>query len=103
MSTIAKLSGHDFDRMVMRGAFFDLEPMKVELIYGELRFTNPAGPVHEGEIQFLMEWSILHTNRQDTMVRVQSSINCGDIVPNQTLSWSRPPSGTVRHTRTYCY
>ena len=58
MSAIAKLSGKDFDRMVLRGAFFDLEPMKVELIYGELRFANPAGPVHEAEMQFLMEWSI---------------------------------------------
>lgn len=49
MSTIAKLSGSDFNRMVQRGAFVDLLPLKVELIYGELRFLNPAGPVHEGE------------------------------------------------------
>ena len=46
MSTIAKLTGDDFDRMVQRGAFVDLEPLKIELIYGELRFMNPAGPVH---------------------------------------------------------
>ncbi len=89
MSTIAKLSGNDFDRMVLRGAFTDLEPMKVELIYGELRFMNPAGPVHEGEIQFLMEWSILHTSRQEIMVRVHSSINCGDHRPEPDLVWSR--------------
>lgn len=89
MSTIAKLSGNDFDRMVLRGAFTDLEPMKVELIYGELRFMNPAGPVHEGGIQFLMEWSILHTSRQEIMVRVQSSINCGDHRPEPDLVWSR--------------
>ena len=89
MSTIAKLSGSDFDRMVLRGAFVDLEPIKVELIYGELRFMNPAGPVHEGEVQFLMEWSILHTSRQEIMVRVQSSINCGDHRPEPDLVWSR--------------
>lgn len=50
MSTVAKLSGSDFDAMVERGAFDCLEPMKVELIHGALRFMNPAGPVHEGEI-----------------------------------------------------
>jgi Uma2 family endonuclease len=89
MSTIARLSGDDFDRMVRRGAFIDLEPIKVELIYGELRFMNPAGPLHEGEIQFLMEWSVLHTNPQEIMVRVQSSINCGDHRPEPDLVWSR--------------
>lgn len=41
MSTIAKLNGTDFDRMVQRGAFVDLNPMKIELLYGELRFMNP--------------------------------------------------------------
>lgn len=89
MSTIAKLSGNDFDRMVARGAFLDLEPLKVELIRGELRFMNPAGPVHEGEIQFLMEWSILHTSPQEVMVRVQSSINCGDHRPEPDVVWTR--------------
>lgn len=52
MSTMAKLSGSDFDRMVLRGDFVDLKPMKVELINGEIRLMNPAGPVHEGEIPY---------------------------------------------------
>ncbi|XZE19872.1 Uma2 family endonuclease [Pirellulaceae bacterium SH449] len=99
MSTIAKLSGNDFDRMVMRGAFVDLEPIKVELIHGELRFMNPAGPVHEGEIQFLMEWSIRHANPNDIMIRVQSSINCGDHRPEPDLVWSRRmPTKRIRPT-----
>ncbi len=63
MSTIAKLSGSDFDRMVLRGAFVDLEPIKVELIYGELRLMNPAAPVHEGEIEYLTNWSYANTNQ----------------------------------------
>jgi len=99
MSTIAKLSGNDFDRMVARGAFVDLEPLKVELIYGELRFMNPAGPVHEGEIQFLMEWLMLHTNPHEMMVRVQSSIHCGDHRPEPDLVWSRRmPAKRIRPT-----
>jgi Uma2 family endonuclease len=99
MSTIAKLSGNDFDSMVARGAFVDLESLKVELIHGELRFMNPAGPVHEGEIQFLMEWSILNTNPQEFMVRVQSSINCGDHRPEPDIIWSRRmPAKRIRPT-----
>jgi Uma2 family endonuclease len=86
---MAKLSGSDFDRMVWRGAFVDLKLIKVELINGEIRLMNPPGPVHEGEIQFLMEWSILHSSPQEIMVRVQSSINCGDHRPEPDLVWSR--------------
>ncbi len=53
MSTVAKLCGSDFDSMVERGAFESLRPMKIELINGELRFMNPASPIHEAEIEFL--------------------------------------------------
>jgi Uma2 family endonuclease len=99
MSTIAKLSGNDFDRMVSRGAFVDLAPLKVELIHGEIRFMNPAGPVHEGEIQFLMEWSVSHANRQEMMVRVQSSIHCGEHRPEPDLVWTRRmPAKRMRPT-----
>ena len=99
MSTIAKLRGDDFDRMVSRGAFVDLEPMKVELIYGELRFTNPGGPVHEGEIEYLTNWSYTKTNRQEVSIRVQSSINCGDHRPEPDLVWSRRmPAKRIRPT-----
>ena len=57
MSTTAKLRGEDFDRMVRRGAFGDLGALKVELINGDLRLMNPAGPVHDDNIvhYFFME------------------------------------------------
>lgn len=99
MSSIAKLSGNDFDCMVERGAFVDLEPLKIELIHGELRFMNPAGPVHEGEIQYLMEWSVLSTNPQAISIRVQSSINCGDHRPEPDLVWSRKMQTFNKRTR----
>ena len=75
--------------MVQRGAFVDLEPLKVELIYGELRFMNPAGPVHEGEIEYLTNWSYANTSRQEISIRVQSSINCADHRPEPDLVWAR--------------
>ena len=48
MSTIfARLTGSEFDGMVDRGAFDCIAGKKVELIRGELRFVNPAGPIHD--------------------------------------------------------
>jgi Uma2 family endonuclease len=99
MSTIAKLSGNDFDRMVDRGAFVDLQPLKIELIYGELRFMNPSGPLHEGEIEFLANWSYATTKREEISIRVQSSINCGEHRPEPDLVWVRKmPSKRIRPT-----
>ncbi len=99
MSAIAKLSGDDFDRMVQRGAFVDLAPLKIELIYGELRFMNPAGPIHEGEIEYLTNWSYANTHREQVSIRVQCSINCGDHRPEPDLVWAhRIPSKRIRPT-----
>jgi len=89
MTTVAKLRGSDFDSMVERGAFNDLEPMKIELIHGELRFMNPAGPIHEGEIEYLTNWSYANTNRNQISLRVQSGVNCGEHRPEPDLAWIR--------------
>ena len=89
MSTVAKLRGSDFDSMVERGAFDNLEPMKIELVHGELRFMNPAGPIHEGEIEYLTDWSYETSSRQQVSIRVQSSFNCGDHRPEPDLLWFR--------------
>ena len=53
MNTIlAKLTGAEFDTMVDRGAFDFIKTKKVELIRGELRFMNPAGPIHDDSSPF---------------------------------------------------
>ena len=89
MSTVAKLRGTDFDFMVERGSFDSLEPMKIELIHGELRFMNPAGPIHESEIEYLTNWSYANTERNEISIRVQSGINCGEHRPEPDLAWIR--------------
>ena len=89
MTTIAKLRGSDFDSMVERGAFDSLEPMKIELIHGELRFMNPAGPIHEGEIEYLTRWSCTNTDSSQISIRIQSGINCGEHRPEPDLAWIR--------------
>ena len=52
MSSVLRLTSDEFDRMVNRGAFVDLH-RKIELIRGELREMNPAGPVHDELIAYL--------------------------------------------------
>jgi Uma2 family endonuclease len=50
---------------------------------------NPAGPVHDGQIEYLTNWSYANTARQEVSIRVQSSIHCGDHRPEPDLVWSR--------------
>ncbi|MEM6469926.1 MAG: Uma2 family endonuclease [Planctomycetota bacterium] len=90
MSTTAKLTGVEFDSMVDRGAFDDLEPKKIELIRGELLFMSPAGPVHDDLIDFLTEWSIRNTDRSVSTVRIQSGFNCDDHRPEPDIVWLKP-------------
>lgn len=89
MTTVAKLCGSDFDSMVARGAFDSLKPMKIELIHGELRFMNPAGPIHEGEIEYLTRWSCTNTDSNQISIRVQSGIHCGEHRPEPDVAWIR--------------
>lgn len=99
MSTIAKLTGADFDSMVERGAFDSIEPKKVELIRGELRFTNPAGPIHDDLIEFLQDWSHRQTTRAVCNIRVQCGFVCDDDRPEPDVFWLKPKRyGSTRPT-----
>lgn len=52
MSTGLSLTAEEYDQMVQRGAFDHLN-RKIELIRGELREMNPAGPLHDDLITYL--------------------------------------------------
>ncbi len=99
MTTVARLTGADFDTMVERGAFDCLGPRKVELIHGELRFMNPAGPIHDDHIEYLTSWSFETTTRKDCNIRVQSGFVCDDHRPEPDVLWLRPKRyGRMRPT-----
>ena len=74
MSTTLHLSLHEYNRMVDRGAFDELN-RKIELIRGEVVEMNPAGPVHDDYIDYLMDWSFRSTDRMQIRVRGQTGIN----------------------------
>ncbi len=90
MSTTNKMTGSEFDSMVARGAFDSYAPSKIELIHGELRIMNPAGPVHDDYIEFLNRWSHNNTSVAEARIRVQSGFVCNDDRPEPDVLWLKP-------------
>jgi Uma2 family endonuclease len=86
MSTILKLTAEEYDSMIEKGAFDRLQ-RRIELIRGELREMNPAGPVHEDYIDYLNRWSVSSTEASECVVRVQSSIDLDDSRPEPDIAW----------------
>jgi Uma2 family endonuclease len=90
MSVETKITGAEFDSMVERGAFDGFGPRKIELIRGELRFMNPAGPIHDDYIDFLIRWSTDQTASSEVTVRVQCGFVCDDNRPEPDVMWLKP-------------
>ena len=74
MSTTLHLSISDYDQMIARGVFYHLN-RKIELIRGELREMNPAGPIHDDLIGYLTHWSYQVINDCGIRIRVQSGLS----------------------------
>lgn len=53
MSKTLQVTVHEYDQMVERGAFEHLVG-KIELVRGEICQMNPAGPVHDDLISYLV-------------------------------------------------
>jgi Uma2 family endonuclease len=99
MSVSSKITGAEFDSMVDRGAFDGLGPRKIELIRGELCFTNPAGPVHDDYIDYLTRWSVENNKSTDASIRVQCGFVCDDNRPEPDILWLKPRRyGSTRPT-----
>lgn len=90
VSTLAKLTGAEFDAMAANGAFDVLGPKKIELIHGELRFMNPAGPVHDDIIDYLTRWSTQSADASVATIRVQCSFVCQENRPEPDILWLKP-------------
>lgn len=97
MSTAAKLTGAEFDAMVQRGAFEVIGPRKIELIRGELRIMNPAGPIHDDYVDYLTRWSTREASADVANIRVQSGFVCDDNRPEPDVLWLKPMRYGRRH------
>ena len=90
MSTGLRLTAKEYGQMVNRGAFDHLR-QKIELIRGEIRAMNPAGPMHDDHILYLTNWSVRTTSDQNILVAVQSGLGLDELDsrPEPDLSWIR--------------
>ena len=57
MSTIARLSLAEYDRMIEAGVFDQRRRRWLEFIRGEIREMTPIGSRHEVMVDKLAEWS----------------------------------------------
>ncbi|MEM7313112.1 MAG: Uma2 family endonuclease [Planctomycetota bacterium] len=90
MSTSARLTAAEFDAMVDNGAFDSIGPKKIELIRGELRIMNPAGPIHSDYINYLTRWSTNNTTEAEATISVQNGFVCADNRPEPDVLWLKP-------------
>jgi Uma2 family endonuclease len=90
MSTIARLTIDQYDRMIA-GGVFETGPrrQRIELIAGELREMSPIGPRHEDAVDVLMRWSVKKVPEDRVRVRIQSSIDIPehDCAPEPDIAW----------------
>jgi len=90
MSTTLQLTSAEYAQMVERGAFTHLH-RKIELIRGEIRQMNPAGPLHDDLIAYLTDWSVRSTNPNLVRVNVQTGLDLAELAsrPEPDLLWVR--------------
>ena len=98
MSTVLKLTTAEYDEMVAKGAFEGLQK-RIELINGVIVEMNPAGPVHDDLIEFLTQWSVRNTNRDEVSVRIQSGLGLPELDsrPEPDVLWVKGRRYRDRH------
>ena len=88
MSTIARLSLDQYDRMIDSGVFDSPKGKRIELIRGELRKMTPIGPDHEDAVDYLNEWSF-DSKPKGVRVRIQNSLGFSELksAPQPDIAW----------------
>jgi Uma2 family endonuclease len=89
VSTIARLSLAEYDRMIEHGVFDEHKRRRLEFIRGEIREMTPMGPEHEELVTLLDDWSHDNLSSKQARVRVQSSIGLPQLesAPEPDLAW----------------
>lgn len=97
MSTIARLTLDEYNRMIARGVFE--RDRRIELIYGELREMSPIGDPHRDAVNALTnDWFAAQSTaefRAKVTVQVQSPIR----LPEQASSPQPDMSLIAKHVR----
>jgi Uma2 family endonuclease len=97
MSTMARLTLGEYDRLIQAGVLDSKRDRRIELIHGELREMSPIGDLHRSVVNTLNEWAMDSTvNRRGRLVvQVQNPIRlpAQRSAPQPDISWiAREPS-----------
>ena len=89
MSTVARLSLSEYDRMIDCGVFDPTKRRRLELIRGEIRQKCEVSPLHEHTADRLNEWSMRALPRGAYRVRVLNSIGFPGLesITEPDLAW----------------
>jgi Uma2 family endonuclease len=90
MSTIARLSLEQYERMIEAGVFDSTEPQHIELIHGELREMTPMGSPHLLALNVLdNEWTRKISMPKDVWVQMQAPITLPhqQSMPEPDMAW----------------
>lgn len=98
MSSGLQLTTAEFGQMLERGAFDHLQ-RKIELIRGQIRQMNPAGPIHDGLILYLTNWSARVSDPNSVLVSSQTGLNLSRLAsqPEPDVMWVRKARYLDRH------
>ncbi len=89
MSSIARFSLPQYERMVEAGVFAGPFHQRVEFIRGEVRQMNPIGVEHAVVVNFLTRWSIQNTDGEQIECGIQNPIRLPDCdsSPQPDITW----------------
>jgi Uma2 family endonuclease len=104
MSTVARLSIEEYEKMIESGVFD--HQRRIELIRGELREMSPIGIPHGYAVDEFTEWSFKHAPLKEVRIRNQGSLGLAELqsVPEPDIMWvkrldysqRRPTASDVR-------
>jgi Uma2 family endonuclease len=89
VSTIARLTLAQYDRMIESGVFDRRERKRLEFIGGEIREMNPIGSLHADVVDRLAEWSFESLPQRAVRIRIQNSIGFPELdsAPEPDVAW----------------
>jgi Uma2 family endonuclease len=89
VSTIARLTLAEYDRMIQSGVFDHGRRRRLEFIRGEIREMTPIGSPHEEVVDRLPRWSFKNLPEERVRVRVQNSIGLPELesAPEPDIAW----------------
>lgn len=89
MSTVARLSLSQYDRMIEHGVFDQGPRQRLEFIRGEIRAMTPIGSQHEEVVDRLTDWSAQVLREKGIRFRVQNSLGLREVesAPEPDIAW----------------